>query len=85
MQNTTYKIVMSEGQNIIINTDELLKVLTAIYKGHNVVCKNGAFNPSFFVSLTLAGLIGENTANYDEETGIFPKEILQQSRGEKTE
>ena len=51
MQNTPYKIIMSRGDDIQINTDELVNVLKAISSGQPAIFKTGMFNPSFFVSL----------------------------------
>lgn len=48
---TGYKIVMSRGDDIPIDPDELKKVDIAIEAGQPAKLKRGYFNPSFFVSI----------------------------------
>lgn len=53
--NKPYKIVMSRGDNIQIDSDELSKVLQGIQSGQPVVIRKGIFNPSFYVSIVKDG------------------------------
>lgn len=46
-----YVIVMSRGQNIPIDAEEVALVLDAIQNGHACKVKRGLFNPSFYVNI----------------------------------
>lgn len=46
-----YKVVMSRGDDVQIDTDELDNVILAIQKGTPVRVRRGIFNPSFYVSI----------------------------------
>lgn len=48
---TPLKIIMSRGPDIKIDHDEIPKILAAISTGGVVRCKQGTFNPSFYVSI----------------------------------
>ncbi len=52
MRNIPYKIIMSRGDDIPLDTDEIEKVLKGIASGQPVMVKTGIFNPSFYVSIT---------------------------------
>lgn len=46
---------LSNGDPVLIGGDELERVMNGIARNDKmVVCRNGAFNPSFFVSIQLA-------------------------------
>ncbi len=46
-----YKIIMSKGDPIKIEVDELDKVIQGIKTGQPVIIRQGIFNPSFYVSI----------------------------------
>ena len=50
-KNIPFKIIMSRGDDIPIDSSELEKVITAIAQRKPVVVKQGIFNPSFYVSI----------------------------------
>lgn len=52
MTNKAYKIIMSSGDPIQVDADELGNVLAGIQHGAIVACRRGIFNPSFYVSIT---------------------------------
>lgn len=49
--NRPYKIIMSRGDDIQIDTDELLDVTRALAGKTPVVVRRGIINPSFYVSI----------------------------------
>ena len=51
MKNKPYKIVMSRGDDIQIDTDEVMNVLKAVASGQPAIVRAGIFNPSFYVSI----------------------------------
>lgn len=51
MKNIPFKIIMSRGDDIPIDTDELEKVLQAIQRKSPAMMRAGIFNPSFYVSI----------------------------------
>lgn len=51
MKNVPFKIVMSRGDDLRIDSDELPKVLEAISSGTPAMVRSGIFNPSFYVSI----------------------------------
>lgn len=46
-----YKVVMSRGDDVQIDQDEIDNVVLAIQKGTPVRVRRGIFNPSFYVSI----------------------------------
>lgn len=48
-----YLLHFSNGSDIKIDEDEIQKVFSGIATGNIVVVKQGAFNPSYFVNLTI--------------------------------
>ena len=46
-----YRIVMSRGDDIPFDEDELQKVYNAISSGQPAMLRQGLFNPSFYVSI----------------------------------
>jgi hypothetical protein len=51
MQNKPYKIIMSRGDNIQIDADELPNILKGIVGKNPVMVRRGIINPSFYVSI----------------------------------
>ena len=51
MKNRPYKVIMSRGDDIQIDADEVKNVLKAISGGQPAVVRTGIFNPSFCVSV----------------------------------
>ena len=51
MNPKAYKIIMSRGDSIQADEDELQKIIEAIQKGMPCVLQQGLFNPSFYVSI----------------------------------
>lgn len=51
MKNKAYLVVMSRGESIPIDSDEIPNILTGIQNKAPVMLKQGIFNPSFFVSI----------------------------------
>jgi hypothetical protein len=51
MQNKPYKIIMSRGDHIQIDADELPNVLKGIVEKNPVIVRRGIINPSFYVSI----------------------------------
>ncbi len=49
--NRPYKIVMSKGDSIQIDSDEIDKVIRGLQEGGIVVTRSGVFNPSFYISI----------------------------------
>jgi len=49
--NRPYKIIMSKGDPIQIDSDELNKVIRGLKEGGIVVTRAGIFNPSFYISI----------------------------------
>ncbi len=51
MKNKAYQIVMSRGDSIKIDSDEIPKVIQAITSKSPAIVRSGIFNPSFYVSI----------------------------------
>lgn len=51
MKNKAYKVVMSRGEDIPIDADEVDGLLEAISNGSVHAVRRGVINPSFFVSI----------------------------------
>lgn len=76
MKNKAYKIVMSRGDDIQIDADEINNVLKAITSGQPAIVRKGIFNPSFYVSV----IEDEERASWHREVrklkSIFNDDIL---------
>ncbi len=51
MKNKAFKVVMSRGDHIPIDSDEIGSVIQSIQQGKPCVVRSGIFNPSFYVSI----------------------------------
>jgi len=51
MNPKAYKIIMSRGDSLQADEDELQKIIEAIQKGMPCALRQGLFNPSFYVSI----------------------------------
>ena len=46
-----YKVIMSRGQGISIDADEVAKVFDGIRRGQPILVRQGLINPSFFINI----------------------------------
>jgi hypothetical protein len=51
MKNKPLKIIMSRGDDIPVDSDELPNILEGIRNRSPVKIRNGIFNPSFYISI----------------------------------
>jgi len=82
MKNKAFKIVMSSGDPIEIDADELNGILHGINQGSVVVCRRGIFNPSFYVSIIEDR---NRTESFREELHLLHDEKLEQKKLEGPE